>query len=97
MRADYPVDTGVIDAPSVGMVVGVIGCPLGSQGMCVFVEEAIPHQRKVHAADADKVARFIAAAIAEMPGGKKHPSNREVKREPSDEEIKQGVELLTIC
>ena len=46
MRADYPVNSGIIDAPRVGMVVGVIGCPFGSQSVRVFVEEAIPHQGK---------------------------------------------------
>ena len=97
MRADYPVNSGIIDAPRVGMVVGVIGCPFGSQSVRVFVEEAIPHQGKVHAADADQVARFIASTIPEMPGGKKHPTNREVKREPRNEEEKQSVEFLPIC
>ena len=37
MRAYYPVDTGVVDAPRVGVVVGVIGYLLGGQSVSVFV------------------------------------------------------------
>lgn len=97
MRADYPVNTGVVDAPCIGMVVSVVGCLLGGQGMCVFVEQAIAHQRKVGATNADKVTLFIASAIPEMPCAKEPPPDRKAQREPSDEEEKQSVEFLAIC
>ena len=97
MRADYPVNSGVIDAPGVGMVVGVIGYLLGGQSVSVFVEETITHQRKVGAADADKVTLFITSAIPEMPCAKESPTDWETKREPRNEEEKQSVEFLAIC
>ena len=86
MRAYYPVDTGVVGAPGIGVVVGVIGCPLGGQSVSVFVEEAITHQGKFGAADADQVALFIATAIPEMPCAKEPPADWETKREPRNEE-----------
>ena len=97
MRADYPVNSGVIDAPGVGMVVGVIGYLLGGQSVSVFVEEAITHQGKFGAADADQVALFIATAISEMTCAKEPPPDRKAQREPRNEEEKQSVEFLAIC